>query len=85
MRDAILSELLHLSDRQLDPAAKKRIRDLIGLSDRDVREPLHNLRDLCVRYSWCSSFELSVLTVLIHPLGITEQEVLLFRQALEGL
>ncbi len=77
-----MTMLLELSDQQFDPAAKERTKAIIGLSDADARKPLQVLLDLCVRYSWCSNFEIVFLNLLADQLKITEEEKKLWRSEL---
>lgn len=74
-RDEILDGLLHLSDRQFDPIAKKQVREIVGLSDEEVRKPLLFLLDDCVYGALCSDFEIMVMNELYRRAGGTKEEM----------
>jgi hypothetical protein len=75
MRDKILDGLLHLSDRQFDPIAKEKVREIIGLPDEEAKKKLLFLVDDCVYGSLSSSFEIKVLDVLYRQAGGSDEEM----------
>jgi hypothetical protein len=79
-RDVILESLLKLSDRQLDPVAKDKLRELIGLTDEEVRKPLLFILDDCVHGSLCSNFEITVMDALYRSAGGKKEDMAAWRE-----
>lgn len=71
--------MLNLSDQQLDPEAKRRIRLVMELDGEDAAKELSKLIDVCVYCSFCSAFELGVFEILLNPFGIDQAKKEIWR------
>lgn len=63
-RDKIFNALCEMSDRQVDPIVKSRIRQFIGRSDSEIKDELKILIDDIVYGSLTSDFEVMVLDTI---------------------
>lgn len=75
-RDKILSTLCSMSDQQIDPQLKGRLRKLIGRDNHLIKNELLQILDDAVHYSWCSNFEIEMMDFIWRQIGGTEQELI---------
>lgn len=75
-RDKVFETICAISDRNVDPAVKVRLREFIGRENADIKDELLGLIDDIVFCAWTSDFELNVLHVVWLQIGGSEQELL---------
>ncbi len=74
-RDEIFGVLREMSDRQVDPAVKKRLLTLIGRPNEDIKDELLGLIDDIAYFSWTSDFEIGVMHTIWCNIGGSELEL----------
>lgn len=74
-RDKMFDILCQMSDRQVDPKAKERIKALMGRPNEEIKDELLGLIDDIVYCSWTSSFEIKVLETIWMGCGGTKEEL----------
>jgi len=83
-RNKALEILCSMSDRQVDPQAKFRIRPMLIMSNEELIEPLLYLLDDCCYYSWTSDFEIMVLDHIWKQIGGKSEDMIALRSKREA-
>lgn len=74
-RDEMFNILSGMSDRQVDPAAKARLKTLIGRPNAEIKDELLGLIDDIVYCAWTSDFEIRVLETIWFNIGGSPEEL----------
>jgi hypothetical protein len=75
VRDDMLNVMCEMSDRQVDPKAKERMKLMLGRSNADIKDELLGLLDDIAFYAWTSDFEIRVLERIWFGCGGTQEEI----------
>lgn len=74
-RDKMFDLIAGMSDRQVDPQAKTRLKALMGRPNEEIKWELLGLIDDIAFYAWTSGFEIRVLHTIWLNVGGTEEEL----------
>ncbi len=74
-RDEMFGILCEMSDRQVDPKAKQRLRAFVGRTNEEIKDELLGLIDDIVHASWTSGFEIRCLHAMWCSIGGSDKEL----------
>lgn len=75
-RDEMFATIMEMSDRQVDPIVKNRLKSFLNRSNEDIKDELLGLIDDIVCCSWTSDFEISILNIIWMNIGGSKTELL---------
>lgn len=74
-RDEAFDLIAGMSDRQVDPQVKTRLKAMMGQPNEEIKDELLGLIDDIAFYAWTSDFEIRVLHTIWLNVGGTEEEL----------
>jgi hypothetical protein len=72
-RDEMIDILCTMSDRQVEPCVKPRLREIKGRPNAEVLDEFMGIIDDCVFAAWTSDFEIKVMHTMWISMGGTEE------------
>ena len=74
-RDEMFDMLCSMSDRQVDPQVKARLKTLKGRPNEEIKDELLGLIDDIVYCAWTSDFEIKVLNAMWEQIGGSKEQL----------
>ena len=74
-RDEMFEIMIQMSDRQVDPQVKTRLKTFIGKPNEEVKDQLIDLINDVVHYALTSDFEIKVMDIIWKEIGGTQEDL----------